>query len=232
MKIKLLFPILVLLTINLTTLPLAHTKDRIPADGPEVSGHLVGGFRILSILSAPSSNTFTVYRGDYVKFEIDPDTPSPLLTIAELNIEEPLSGNLAETPYIKMKQTGAFPYQIGNVSGTINVIAYNQANYREVTAEQAVKAIVDEKPLILDVRTPNEFKAGHLDQALLIPVQQLTSRLDKIAAHKDRPILVYCATGNRSTVASKILIDNGFKRVVNLRYGIYDWARRGQTVVK
>jgi rhodanese-related sulfurtransferase len=40
-------------------------------------------------------------------------------------------------------------------------------------------------------------------------------------------ILIYCATGNRSTVASRILADLGFKRIYNLRYGVYDWARKG-----
>lgn len=45
-------------------------------------------------------------------------------------------------------------------------------------------------------------------------------------------ILVYCATGNRSTVAAKILIDNGFKRIFNLRQGISGWERDKHPVVQ
>jgi rhodanese-related sulfurtransferase len=155
-----------------------------------------------------------------------------MLAIPDLNIKTPLSENLAQTPVVKMKRTGAFPYQIGGINGTITVIVYHQTNYREVSADQGAAVIAGENPLILDVRTPKEFKSGHLDGAVLIPVQQLASHIGKIAAHKDRPVFVYCATGNRSTVASKILIDKGFGQVINLRHGIYDWTRRRHKVVK
>jgi rhodanese-related sulfurtransferase len=67
---------------------------------------------------------------------------------------------------------------------------------------------------------------------VLLPVQQLQGRLGDLAAYKDREILVYCATGNRSTVASKILIDNGFKQIVNMRHGIYDWAKKNFPVTR
>ena len=232
MKRHPLFPVLSMLLISLAAVSAVPAKDRPAAAGQTISGSLVGGFRILDVSPSAHPVSFTVYRGDYVKFNTDPSIPAPVLTIPALKIEKPLSSSLAETPVIKMKQTGAFPYRIGDINGTINVIAYQQANYREVTAEQAGEIIAAEGPLILDVRTPNEFKAGHLDKALLIPVQRLAADLDKLSAHKESPVLIYCATGNRSTVASKILIDNGFKEVINLRYGISDWARRQFRVVK
>ena len=231
-KKNLFSPALLLLLFSLVAIPEIQAKDQRTAGSQVASGRLVDGFRILSIAPSDHPADFTVYRGDYVKFKIDPSIPSPMLTIPGLKIEKALSGSLADTPIVKMKQTGAYAYQIGDIKGVLNVIAYSQANYREVTAEQGAAVIANESPLILDVRTPKEFKAGHLDQARLVPVQQLASHLDKITAHKNRPIFIYCATGNRSTVASKILIDNGFKQVINLRYGIYDWARRRFKVVK
>jgi rhodanese-related sulfurtransferase len=60
----------------------------------------------------------------------------------------------------------------------------------------------------------------------LIPVQELQGRLKELTAYIDREILVYCATGNRSTVASKILIDHDFKQIANMRYGIYGWEKK------
>ena len=122
-----------------------------------------------------------------------------------------------------MKQTGIFDFSLGAVHGDITVIDYQRPNYKEVTAKEAAELIKNIQPLILDVRTTGEFKSGHIKHAKLIPVQELQSRLKEISAYKNQDILIYCATGNRSTVASKILIDHGFKRIFNLRSGIYGW---------
>jgi rhodanese-related sulfurtransferase len=101
-----------------------------------------------------------------------------------------------------------------------------------VTAAQADAFITQDAPLILDVRTPAEFKSGHLPNAVLIPVQELQRRIGELAPHRDKDILVYCATGNRSTVAAKILIDQGFTRIANMRHGIADWYQRKYPVVR
>ena len=66
----------------------------------------------------------------------------------------------------------------------------------------------------------------------MIPVRNLQTRLRELAPYKNQDILIYCATGNRSTVASKILIDNGFKRIYNMRYGISLWGRENYPVVR
>lgn len=85
-------------------------------------------------------------------------------------------------------------------------------------------------PIILDVRTPWEYEQGHLPEARLIPVQSLQNRVDELEEHKNRDILVYCRSGNRSTVASKLLIDEGFNRIYNLRYGILEWEQKGYSL--
>lgn len=95
-----------------------------------------------------------------------------------------------------------------------------------------VRLIEESKPLILDVRTPNEYHSGHIEGAKLIPLQQLEDRLSEIEKHSNEPILVYCRSGNRSTVASEILIRNGFKKLYNLRRGIIGWQRDGNPVSK
>ena len=85
---------------------------------------------------------------------------------------------------------------------------------------------------MLDVRTPREFAEGHLEGAMLIPVQVLQARLGELAGHKDEPVFVYCKTGNRSTVAAKLLVDAGHTEVVNLRRGIREWQSAGLPVVR
>ena len=207
----------------------AGCSDRAESSSKAVlqaSGTLVDGYRILPIQKSEGKLNLTVYRGDYIKFKIDELSQEPLLSIPDLSIRQMLPINQAEAPYFKMKTTGTFAFTLGEVSGDLIVIDYQQVRYREVSANEAEQLINNEHPLILDVRTPGEYSSGHLQDAVLIPVQELQGRLKELAAFKDREILVYCATGNRSTVASKILIDNDFRQIVNMRGGIYDWVKR------
>ncbi len=66
---------------------------------------------------------------------------------------------------------------------------------------------------ILDVRTPEEFRSGHLKGAVNIPLLQLRSNMNKIK--KDRPVITCCASGMRSSSAKNILQANGFSSVHN-----------------
>ena len=116
--------------------------------------------------------------------------------------------------------------------GVIRVIDYRRENYREVTAKEALGIIKNRNPIILDVRTEKEYRGGHLAGSVLIPVQELQRRVGELGADRDRPVLIYCATGNRSTVASKLLIDRGFREIYNLRYGIFDWWKRKLPIVR
>jgi rhodanese-related sulfurtransferase len=198
----------------------------------QASGTVVNGYRILPIQKTEDGLSLTVYRGDYIKFKFDALSKEPLLSIPGLSIHQMLPINPAEAPYFKMKTPGIFAFSLGEVNGNIVVVNYQEARYREVSANEAAQFISDEHPLILDVRTPGEYSRGHLQNAALIPVQELQGRLKELAAYKDREILIYCATGNRSTVASKILIDNGFKQITNMRHGIYDWVKKNHPVTR
>lgn len=69
--------------------------------------------------------------------------------------------------------------------------------------------------LLLDVRSPEEFAAGHLEGAKNIPVGELPTRLDELGPRAD-PIVVYCHSGLRASRARKLLIAEGFTQVENL----------------
>ncbi len=75
---------------------------------------------------------------------------------------------------------------------------------------------------IVDVRSPAEFQSGAYPGAVNIPVQELDRRLGELP--KDRPIVVYCASGARSAAAERMLRARGFADVVN-GGGLYQMPR-------
>ena len=66
---------------------------------------------------------------------------------------------------------------------------------------------------IVDVRTPDEFRDGAYPGAVNIPVQSLGARMGEIP--KDKPVVVYCASGGRSATAARMLLQAGYTDVVN-----------------
>ncbi|MCB0102069.1 MAG: rhodanese-like domain-containing protein [Anaerolineales bacterium] len=92
-----------------------------------------------------------------------------------------------------------------------------------ITAEEINEKLkFGKRPLILDVRQPDEFRTGHINGAKLIPLNELHRRIDELP--KGREIICICATGNRSTSASKILMKEGFT-VFNAQGGMFAWRR-------
>jgi rhodanese-related sulfurtransferase len=77
------------------------------------------------------------------------------------------------------------------------------------------KELVSGGAVLLDVRTQGEFDGGHIDGAKLIPVQELSSRMDDVGA-KDKPVVVYCASGMRSARAANMLAQAGYGEVYDL----------------
>jgi rhodanese-related sulfurtransferase len=95
----------------------------------------------------------------------------------------------------------------------------------------AAQAKLNEKPrpLVLDVREPSEYAAGHIAGSTLIPAHQLSSRMGELP--KDREIICVCASGSRSSSAARQLASNGYN-VLNLSGGMSRWLRAGLPVKK
>jgi rhodanese-related sulfurtransferase len=196
-----------------------------------ISGSIEDGLRVLTFDSSAKDQVFTIYRGDYVRPQVA-GGGSFHLEIPELKVDKIYPTPEGEKPYFKAPEVGVYAFQAGEATGTIEVIEFKAASFRDVTAVEGAAFIGEKGALVLDVRTPREFAGGHLENAVLLPVQELQRRMGELAEHKERPILVYCRTGNRSTVASKLLIDAGHREVANLRRGIVDWQRKGMTVLR
>ena len=73
----------------------------------------------------------------------------------------------------------------------------------------AAREKVREGALLLDVRSPGEFAADHIEGAVNIPVDRLETRLEGVS--KDRPVVVYCRSGARSYAASRLLSRHGYE---------------------
>lgn len=82
------------------------------------------------------------------------------------------------------------------------------------SAQSELKALLDGKGTVVDVRTPAEFASGHHPRAINIPVDQVESRLAEFG-DKSKPVVVYCASGSRSGRAKQILENAGYKQVIN-----------------
>lgn len=74
--------------------------------------------------------------------------------------------------------------------------------------------------LLLDCRTHSEFSEGHLDGAELMPLQEISVRLDELDRWRSRVIVVYCRTGRRSRIVTRYLTHRGFTCVRSLSGGI------------
>ena len=95
--------------------------------------------------------------------------------------------------------------------------------YQQITQEKAKEMMDTQDVIVLDVREQDEFDAGHIPGAVLLPVGTITK--DTAAAvipELDSVVLVYCRSGNRSKTASKALVDLGYTNVYEFG-GINTW---------
>lgn len=81
--------------------------------------------------------------------------------------------------------------------------------------------------ILIDVRTPEEFASGHIPGAVNISVDELAQRLNEIP--QDKPVVLYCRSGNRSNQAAQILERAGYTQIYDLG-GIITWVQQGYPV--
>ena len=82
-------------------------------------------------------------------------------------------------------------------------------------------------PIILDVRTRDEYSSGHIDTALNLPHDELERRLGEIPGNKTSEIVVYCRSGKRARIAENILVEKGYTNIKDLAGHWQGWS--GQT---
>jgi len=99
---------------------------------------------------------------------------------------------------------------------------------RDVTQYQVVAWIEQgEAPLLLDVRTPEEYAAGHVPGALNIPHDQLSARLAELEDRRGQQVVVYCESGRRAAHAAETLGGAGFEELRHLTGDMAGWRHAG-----
>lgn len=116
-----------------------------------------------------------------------------------------------------------------------------RARITEVTGE-ALNRLRAEKPelLLVDVRESSEHEQGHIEGAMLVPRGILEAaadlnypkRLQTLVDARERPVVLYCATGGRSAMAALTLQQMGFQEVASLAGGFMQWEKDGLPVVR
>jgi len=103
---------------------------------------------------------------------------------------------------------------------------------KHVEAAEAAKIIAEGKVAIVDVRTADEFKAGHIQGAKNIDISSGDFEAQLAKLDKSQPTLVHCQAGGRSTRALKTLEKLGFTQVIHLDDGFGGWEAAGKPVEK
>ena len=123
----------------------------------------------------------------------------------------------------------AYSPQYGSAKDPINMLGFVasellRGGHPQISVEE-LNSLTGEtdlarRPLVVDVRTPTEFAAGHLPEAVNVPVDELRSRLNELS--RDRRLVTYCQVGQRGYLALRILRQSGFD-AVNLSGGYKTW---------
>ncbi|MCW9051903.1 MAG: rhodanese-like domain-containing protein [Motiliproteus sp.] len=94
---------------------------------------------------------------------------------------------------------------------TIGFSSWLQAGEQEAKAWQ----MIGDGALVIDVRTTEEYAEGHIRDALHIPFQQILGQFQSLEIRKDRPVVLYCRSGRRASVAEAELAKAGFTQIFN-----------------
>ena len=106
--------------------------------------------------------------------------------------------------------------------------------FKEIDVQKAKQIFDEGDAVVLDVREPDEWygEFGHIENALLIRLDELQNRISEIEKFKNNKILVFCAGGLRSREACEFLSTKGFKNLYNVLGGMMDWFDYGYPTVE
>jgi rhodanese-related sulfurtransferase len=115
---------------------------------------------------------------------------------------------------------------------TISAVAQDKNGYTVVSADTLQKLMKDEHFILVDVRTPEEYKEGHIPGAINIDYlnENFNNGLDTL--NKDLVYGVYCHSGGRATNSAETMVKKGFKNVYNYEGSMREWKQLGLPVVK
>lgn len=94
--------------------------------------------------------------------------------------------------------------------------------WQDITPQEVEKMLQDKREAqFIDVRNPDEYSAGHMEEAILIPLPVLPVRLHELDPEKE--VIFICRSGARSAQACEFVVSQGFKKVANMTGGMLNW---------
>ncbi|MDR6224826.1 rhodanese-like domain-containing protein [Desmospora profundinema] len=101
-----------------------------------------------------------------------------------------------------------------------------EKRYTDVEASEMSRRYDNEKEnyVWVDVRTAEEYEAGHVPGSIHIPFDELDERGAELDEHKERTLMLICRSGRRSVIAAHTLHEQGFSRLFNLKGGMLEWS--------
>lgn len=119
------------------------------------------------------------------------------------------------------------------ISGTMFLWPFlRRSGAKEISVGDATLMINRQNAVVLDVRAPAEFAAGHLADAINVPTDKIADRAGDLEKYKGRPVIVTCQTGVRSSSACSALRKLGFDQLYNLAGGLGAWQQAGMPLRK
>jgi rhodanese-related sulfurtransferase len=101
-----------------------------------------------------------------------------------------------------------------------------------VSLLQATQLLNQGKSVVLDIRSPEDFAAGHIRDARHIPLKELKSRISELDKFKSKSVIVVCSSGAQSARAASVLKSAGFGEVYSLDGGLAAWRAQGLPTAK
>ena len=120
--------------------------------------------------------------------------------------------------------------QTAPMKNTDSPVVVAEKGVSEITPEEARPAVEAAYSQFIDVRTPEEFAAGHAYRARNIPLDQLTKNLDRL--EKNEPVYLICQSGRRSKEAAEILVEAGYPQAISIVGGTAAWENSGLPMTK
>ena len=110
-------------------------------------------------------------------------------------------------------------------------LSANAAEIIDIDSSQLLTSNTSEW-LILDVRTPEEYLAGHVPRAINVPHDQIEQNLDDLLAYKNKKVVLYCRSGFRANKAAIVLTQLGFTQLTHLEGDMNGWHKSGLPIEK
>lgn len=127
-----------------------------------------------------------------------------------------------------MKKTVTIILSLALATSVFSCAKQSSGNAKTVSAEKVQTLLQQpDNVLLIDVRTPKEFKEGHIENAQNIDFLAPTFQDNIKKLNIEKPIIVYCRSGRRSAKSTKILQEAGFTEIYDLQGGIIKWEQEG-----